>query len=157
MIDATNVLSQSNSTGPRRRIGAGSGVPELADSDEEDPAEPESDPVYGGGPGESGLWVVLDKWINALPVGNAGEKSRKDTLRRELEWLAKESGLKGLGVIVYAHCDLLNGNIIVEPKGGDESSILPAPSCGNGELAVTFIDYEYGSHKHGREIMLTVV
>lgn len=78
------------------------------------------------------LWGVLRKWIAALPAESEETKTQKLELSRELETL--ETGLKGVdgGVgLVTGHCDLLNGNVIVLPGGG--------------ERAVHLIDYEYAT------------
>jgi len=146
-INVENVYSAANATGPRRRISPSSGVPELVDSDDEEPAQ-ESDPIYGGGAGETGLWMLMRKWIVALPERTQEQKARKTQLEQELRWLAAESGLKGLGEVVYAHCDLLHGNVIVLPKEKIEmvsAMISPATCAEKDEIQVTFIDYEYAT------------
>lgn len=46
--------------------------------------------------------------------------------------------------LVFAHCDLLSGNVIVLPVGETSNSgIAIANGSSTGEKAVTFIDYEY--------------
>lgn len=143
-IDAKNVMYDDNTRGPKRRISPISGVPELVEEGEEIPPQI-FHPLYGGALGESGLWNALYKWIEALPDDNDEQKTRKDQLERELEWLAKDSGLKGLGEVVYAHCDLLHGNVIILPqdKVKEVSSMITPPSLYHQEdVHVTFIDYE---------------
>lgn len=50
--------------------------------------------------------------------------------------------------LVFAHCDLLSGNVIVLPKGEISQSGIDTPAVANGGSndtgeSVTFIDYEY--------------
>ncbi|KAK4250493.1 kinase-like domain-containing protein [Corynascus novoguineensis] len=88
------------------------------------------------------VWTVMQKWIFALPTDTEAQRARQAELQQELKKLVSElSQRPGLGVngLVFAHCDLLSGNVIVLPKsqlpGGDKS---PEPQ-------VTFIDYEYAT------------
>ncbi|RDW75012.1 hypothetical protein BP6252_06154 [Coleophoma cylindrospora] len=83
------------------------------------------------------VWSVMQKWIYALPTGTDAQKSRQAQLQHELIRIIKEfSNRPGLGdnSLVFAHCDLLSGNVIVSPRSGD-----PAPTV----ETVNFIDYEY--------------
>jgi len=88
------------------------------------------------------LWTVLQKWIFALPAGSDAERSRQETLQRELERSVKELGESctlGKDGVVFAHCDLLSGNVIVHAR-----SEPPLPE--NQEVdTVSFIDYEYAT------------
>lgn len=83
------------------------------------------------------LWTVMQDWIHALPVSTQKDKDRKEMLQQELTHLSTElgqtPGLDGYDYI-FAHCDLLSGNVIVHP-GQKE---------GKG-LTVSFIDYEYAT------------
>jgi ethanolamine kinase len=106
------------------------------------------------------VWTVMQKWIFALPTETEAERARQAELQQELKKLVSElSHRPGLGVngvsehsplryhhlltclpqLVFAHCDLLSGNVIVLPKSqlanGDKSV----------EPTVTFIDYEYAT------------
>ncbi|KAK4226928.1 kinase-like domain-containing protein [Podospora fimiseda] len=88
------------------------------------------------------VWTVMQKWIFALPTDTEAQRDRQTELQRELSYLVSQlSQRPGLGVngLVFAHCDLLSGNVIVLPK---------ANGVTNGEKAtetVTFIDYEYAT------------
>ena len=94
------------------------------------------------------IWTVLQKWIFALPEVTPALKERKAILQKELERTVTEFvDLPGLGYdgLVLSHCDLLSGNVIVEP-----SSVHPDPSTApssntplNETETVSFIDYEY--------------
>jgi ethanolamine kinase len=88
------------------------------------------------------VWTVMQKWIFALPTDTEAQRARQAELQQELKRLVSElSHRPGLGAngLVFAHCDLLSGNVIVLPKSqlsnGDKSS----------EPTVTFIDYEYAT------------
>lgn len=85
------------------------------------------------------IWTTMQKWIHALPAETISEKNRQETLRNEMIRLVPElSSRPSLGVngLVFAHCDLLSGNIIVEPRAKDEV---------DAQLTVNFIDYEYAT------------
>ncbi len=80
------------------------------------------------------LWTVIQKWIFALPAETETQSQRRDGLQAELDLLIRDlSQEPGLGKdgLVFAHNDLLGGNVIILP---------PAADC---EPTVTFIDYEY--------------
>ncbi|KAK4192659.1 kinase-like domain-containing protein [Podospora australis] len=87
------------------------------------------------------VWTVMQKWIFALPTETETQRARQAELQRELTSLVSQlSQRPGLGVngLVFAHCDLLSGNVIV----------LPKTLATNGDKAtetVTFIDYEYAT------------
>ncbi|KAK2738872.1 hypothetical protein FQN57_006887 [Myotisia sp. PD_48] len=86
------------------------------------------------------LWTVLQKWIIALPQTTEQQRSRRKLLQRELERTVAElddgSGL-GEGGLVFAHCDLLSANVIVQSR---------SKNC-DPDVAesVNFIDYEYAT------------
>ncbi|CRK19822.1 hypothetical protein BN1708_000484 [Verticillium longisporum] len=85
------------------------------------------------------VWTVMQKWIFALPDTTAEQKARQRTLQVELDSLVEQlSQRPGLGVngLVFAHCDLLSGNVIILPG---------QPGDVEGAKSVTFIDYEYAT------------
>ncbi|KAH0536415.1 hypothetical protein FGG08_006713 [Glutinoglossum americanum] len=87
------------------------------------------------------IWTVMQKWIFALPSSTSEENLRRATLQRELRRLVRELGnTKGLGSggLVFGHCDLLSGNVIVQPHTDGK------PPTDNVET-VSFIDYEYAT------------
>ncbi|TDZ61947.1 putative ethanolamine kinase [Colletotrichum trifolii] len=87
------------------------------------------------------VWTVMQKWILALPTQTEEQRSRQENLQRELEYIIKEfSQRPGLGVngLVFAHCDLLSGNVIVLPT-------TYAVTGAKDQVSVTFIDYEYAT------------
>jgi len=97
------------------------------------------------------IWTVMQKWILALPISTQGEKARRDQLQKELEWLVKQFGnTPGISSkpFVFAHCDLLSGNVIIEPPSSASSS-HSSNSCDSEEtetpVNVSFIDYEYAT------------
>ncbi|KAH8675863.1 choline/ethanolamine kinase [Xylariales sp. PMI_506] len=87
------------------------------------------------------LWTVMHKWLLALPTGTEAERERQATLQAELasliENLSQRPGL-GQNGLVFAHCDLLSGNVIVQPK-----AVTSGPP--SNEETVSFIDYEYAT------------
>ncbi|KAH6678272.1 kinase-like domain-containing protein [Halenospora varia] len=86
------------------------------------------------------VWTVMQKWIYALPTASEAQKTRQAQLQKELTRLVLEfSNRPGLGKnsLVFAHCDLLSGNVIIQPRGVQEAN---AP-----ETVVSFIDYEYAT------------
>ena len=88
------------------------------------------------------LWTVTQKWIFALPTNTEAERKRKAVLQQELEKIVDEFvDLPGLGSdgLVLSHCDLLSGNIIVQPRSSD-----PTTNATPVET-VSFIDYEYAT------------
>ena len=87
------------------------------------------------------VWTVMQKWIFALPSTTERERSRNATLQKELERTVVEFGdLPGLGEdgLVLAHCDLLSGNVIMEPTS-------PSSKPDDQMQVVSFIDYEYAT------------
>ncbi|KAF2182236.1 kinase-like protein [Zopfia rhizophila CBS 207.26] len=98
------------------------------------------------------VWAVMQKWILALPTSTSAERSRKDQLQRELEWLVKllgeTPGIGNANPFSFSHCDLLSGNVIIQPTSSSASvSRRSSQSGGSEELetaaTVSFIDYEY--------------
>lgn len=103
---------------------------------------------------ENNLWGILQKWTEALPSDTPAQAARKLELVDELRFLTEESGLKGRdgGVgLIFGHCDLLNGNIIILPEGRKECVDKPTKEKGldagiDSGRKVHFIDYEYVFH-----------
>ncbi|KAF2463127.1 kinase-like protein [Lindgomyces ingoldianus] len=100
------------------------------------------------------VWTVMQKWVLALPTSTTAEKSRRDQLQRELEWLVKLLGdMPGVGSsnpLVFAHCDLLSGNVIIQPIPSSASVSRRSSQSGNSDdleapATVSFIDYEYAT------------
>ncbi|KAF2496169.1 kinase-like protein [Lophium mytilinum] len=97
------------------------------------------------------LWTVMQKWILALPSTSQAEKTRCDTLQTELEWLVQTFGnAAGLDAkpFVFAHCDLLSGNVIIHPSSSASSSRSSTSTCSDesdASVEVSFIDYEYAT------------
>ncbi|KAI3392152.1 hypothetical protein diail_6130 [Diaporthe ilicicola] len=93
------------------------------------------------------VWTVMQKWIFALPTKTDAQRARQQELQVELSKLVAElSHRPGLGKdgLIFAHCDLLSGNVIVLPKGNKQDSGIISDSTANGTgESVTFIDYEY--------------
>ncbi|KAI0489517.1 kinase-like protein [Xylaria cf. heliscus] len=98
------------------------------------------------------VWTVMQKWIRALPTKTEAQRARQSELQRELAWLVEKlSQRPGLGKngLVFAHCDLLSGNVIIEPKGPGTNGV--GHRLGEGQHicqprpSVNFIDYEYAT------------
>ncbi|KAI9887878.1 MAG: hypothetical protein M1823_000266 [Watsoniomyces obsoletus] len=86
------------------------------------------------------VWTVMQKWVRALPESSPEELQRKITLQKEVNRITEELvdvcelGNDGL---VFAHCDLLTANVILQPH-------VRGPPGGSAET-VDFIDYEYAT------------
>ena len=102
------------------------------------------------------VWTVIHRWIDALPSGTEGEETRKDTLAKELRWVAGELGdMHGIDgkPFVFAHCDLLSGNVIVLPRSSNGllssssqvAAAVPKDLEDEDVVDVGFIDYEYAT------------
>ncbi|KAK5987647.1 Ethanolamine kinase 1 [Cladobotryum mycophilum] len=81
------------------------------------------------------LWTTLQKFILALPTATDSQRQRQAHLQHELEEMIQRlSQRPGLGRngLVFAHCDLLSGNVIIHREVGEE-------------VSVSFIDYEYAT------------
>ncbi|KAF8250316.1 kinase-like protein [Wilcoxina mikolae CBS 423.85] len=85
-----------------------------------------SESAGGKGSVEQNIWTVMQRWISALPTVTPSEAERRATLQQELDRLVLELGTTTR--LVFGHCDLLSGNIILHPTPSSD---------------VTFIDYEY--------------
>ncbi|KAJ2904710.1 choline/ethanolamine kinase [Zalerion maritima] len=108
---------------------------------EEDAKQAVIDNVAPGKPVPN-MWTVVQKWIMALPTDTLAQRERQKDLQKELERIVREMSQRpGLGKdgLVFAHCDLLSGNIIVLLKDG---TTTPNPST-DENVVVSFIDYEY--------------
>ncbi|TAQ89003.1 hypothetical protein B7494_g2685 [Chlorociboria aeruginascens] len=103
------------------------------------------------------VWTVMQKWVYALPTASEAEKTRQALLQKELTRLVAEfSNRAGLGKnsvriaspsmhhitdiyqLVFAHCDLLSGNVIIQPQA-------PGAMTSTSIETVSFIDYEYAT------------
>ncbi|EZF78009.1 hypothetical protein H105_00864 [Trichophyton soudanense CBS 452.61] len=86
------------------------------------------------------LWATLQNWILALPKSTGQERTRRKNLQKEYERILSEfddgSGLGEEGM-VFAHCDLLSANVIIQPRP-KESTLADGAT-----ETVDFIDYEY--------------
>lgn len=112
------------------------------------------------------VWTVIQKWIFALPTETEAQRARQAELQRELTLCVAElSQRPGLGQnavclsstpdfedtltrtkqLVFAHCDLLSGNVIVLPKNENASNGNGATKATDEDVSVTFIDYEYAT------------
>ncbi|KAF2199869.1 kinase-like protein [Delitschia confertaspora ATCC 74209] len=97
------------------------------------------------------MWTVMQKWVHALPTATSAEKTRQEELQHELEWLfdllGETPGITPETQYVFAHCDLLSGNVIVHPP----TSSTPSNNKSDGVVltdhaaTVSFIDYEYAT------------
>lgn len=106
------------------------------------------------------VWTTMQRWIHALPTSTPAQADRRATLHTELAWLvallADTPGVAGTPSLVFAHCDLLSGNVILEPAPSPSVSASASPSRRSSAastasttsvdappLPVSFIDYEY--------------
>ncbi|KAF3016735.1 hypothetical protein E8E14_002491 [Neopestalotiopsis sp. 37M] len=86
------------------------------------------------------VWTVMQKWLLALPTETEDQRERQKKLQEELRRMVADlSQRPGLGKngLVFAHCDLLSGNVIVVPRG--------AANKHDTVETVNFIDYEYAT------------
>jgi ethanolamine kinase len=94
------------------------------------------------------VWTVMQKWINALPKETPKQRARNGVLQEELNWLIKElGGTQGIGSkdLVFAHCDLLSGNVIIQSPHAETTTPTTTTSTESEALSVGFIDYEYAT------------
>jgi ethanolamine kinase len=103
------------------------------------------------------VWTVTQRWILALPTSTTAQCDRRDQLMQELQSLTQRlgdtPGVGGSNPLVFAHCDLLSGNVIIEPSAPAPSSAATSrrSSAGSSEpetgaaACVSFIDYEYAT------------
>ncbi|KAL8805290.1 MAG: hypothetical protein Q9182_002058 [Xanthomendoza sp. 2 TL-2023] len=85
------------------------------------------------------VWTVMQKWIFALPATSENDRQRNNKLQQELErTVADLAEIPKLGTdgLIFAHCDLLSGNVIVHPRSAEQ--VAPIET-------VSFIDYEYAT------------
>ncbi|KAH8905578.1 kinase-like protein [Coniochaeta sp. PMI_546] len=116
--------------------------------------------VDGVAPGKPtpNVWTVMQKWIFALPTDTEAQRARQAELQNELKWLVGElSHREGYGKngLVFAHCDLLSGNVIVLPKPDGTNGVIGTNGTNGDHTSttstsspietVTFIDYEYAT------------
>ena len=100
------------------------------------------------------IWTIMQKWILALPVSTTAQIDRRDQLQRELQWLVTRlgdtPGVGGSNPFVFAHCDLLSGNVIIEPTPSSAAASRRSSASDGSEddetaANVSFIDYEYAT------------
>lgn len=120
------------------------------------------DIIDGAAPGKPApnVWTVIQKWIFALPTETEAQRARQAQLQTEFEWLVTLLSQRpsiGRHSLVFAHADLLSGNVIIMPDSEPPSSASPGTTTSkpgtateenSGGIAhrrpsVTFIDYEY--------------
>lgn len=90
------------------------------------------------------VWTVMQKWIYALPTETEQQRQRQTDLQKELLRIVQEFASRpGIGKdsLVFAHCDLLSGNVIVRPKQKQEEK--EGTKSPEERTEVSFIDYEY--------------
>jgi ethanolamine kinase len=96
----------------------------------------------------------MQRWILALPTSTTAQSERRDQLMQELEGLVEllgdTPGVGGSNPFVFAHCDLLSGNVIIEPSPSSaaasrRSSASSASDEPETAACVSFIDYEYAT------------
>jgi ethanolamine kinase len=100
------------------------------------------------------VWTTMQRWILALPTSTTAQSNRRDQLMTELGSLTKllgdTPGVGGANPFVFAHCDLLSGNVIIEPSPSSASASRRSSASGSSEepetaSTVSFIDYEYAT------------
>ncbi|KAF2030121.1 kinase-like protein [Setomelanomma holmii] len=100
------------------------------------------------------MWTTMQKWILALPTSTTAQSNRRGQLMTELESLTKllgdTPGVGGANPFVFAHCDLLSGNVIIEPSPSSAAASRRSSASGGSEepepaATVSFIDYEYAT------------
>lgn len=97
----------------------------------------------------------MQSWILALPTSTIAQQKRQEQLMHELEILTKllvdTPGIGGTNPFVFAHCDLLSGNVIIEPSPSSASASRRSSASGGSDepiepaSSVSFIDYEYST------------
>jgi len=101
------------------------------------------------------VWTTMQKWILALPTDTTAQAERRDELMQELEslvaLLGDTPGVGGSNPFVFAHCDLLSGNVILEPTPSSASASRRSSASSGSDspdtaaACVSFIDYEYAT------------
>jgi ethanolamine kinase len=101
------------------------------------------------------VWTTMQRWILALPTSTTAQSTRRDQLMHELESLTKllgdTPGVGGANPFIFAHCDLLSGNVIIEPSTSSAPASRRSSASGGSEepeavaATVSFIDYEYAT------------
>ncbi|KAI0099003.1 kinase-like protein [Nemania sp. FL0031] len=85
----------------------------------------------------SNIWTLLQKWVSALPATSEEQKQKQSEMQKELDYLVNKFKLQEGNSdcetnMVFGHCDLLSGNIVILPQTNVTD-----------RKTVTFIDYEY--------------
>lgn len=87
------------------------------------------------------IWSVMQKWINALPCDSSKQKNQRELLQIEYDRSFRDLNRKcgpGSDGLVFGHCDLVSSNVIILPEDAPDTTA-------NGEVKVSFIDYEYAT------------
>ncbi|KAH7330360.1 kinase-like domain-containing protein [Rhexocercosporidium sp. MPI-PUGE-AT-0058] len=90
-------------------------------------------------PASLNIWSVLNKWITALPTSTEEQAAKRNDLIAEagiLVALFCKNKVQDMPELVFAHCDLLAGNIVIKPRDDNDGSLRTVEQ-------VDFIDFEY--------------
>ncbi|KAG4438293.1 hypothetical protein IFR05_006228 [Cadophora sp. M221] len=90
-------------------------------------------------PASPNIWRVLNKWITALPTSTEEETFKQKELIAEgrlLQARFSKNHVRDMPELVFAHCDLLAGNIVIKPRDSNDDSLRTVEQ-------VDFIDFEY--------------
>jgi ethanolamine kinase len=97
---------------------------------------------------------MMQSWIHALPTSTTQQTQRRDQLMQELDtltaMLGDTPGVGGSNAFVFAHCDLLSGNVIIEPSPSSAAASRRSSASGSSDepetaASISFIDYEYAT------------
>ncbi|KAK4988983.1 hypothetical protein LTR50_003579 [Elasticomyces elasticus] len=105
------------------------------------PTDPPSKPAHSRPSPD--LWSVMQQWIHSLPDNTEEQKAMKEKLDKELVTMTARLGdTPGIGGndYIFSHCDLLSGNVIIQPASGSTNGTNAAETP-----EVSFIDYEYAT------------
>ena len=103
------------------------------------------------------IWTTMQRWIELLPTSTTPQLDRRTLLHKELKWLVAQlgntPGVGGSSPFVFAHCDLLSGNVIIEPSPTSTSASRRSSASSSSNASdptptsssVSFIDYEYAT------------
>lgn len=90
------------------------------------------------------VWSTTQSWIHALPAESDKQREQVRTIQTEFDFLKSKLARwpSPLGKdYVFAHCDLLLGNVIIEPP----TSKTLINGVKTPRTKVQFIDYEYST------------
>ena len=89
------------------------------------------------------IWTVMQRWSGALPDATDAQRKRKSELQSELLWLISELGdapSVDNQSLVFSHCDLLHGNVIIEPPSGLSEPLESSPHGSSASSPTTTLD-----------------